>query len=119
MNNEEARRKFNEEVNPIIQELKRTCKKNNMPFFVSVCYDIGEPTDEKTPSNTTIMKNAARITDYSYCMLTPYDLGVHINNDKIGDFIKIVNGFHVSLSQPDVINPDEDMILTDNFEDEE
>lgn len=67
---------FNQEIAPIVQELKSACFKQGIPMFLSCA-----------------VKDAKPDTEYINEMVSPSQLNVTLGDDKIAEMVKILNGF--------------------------
>lgn len=84
---------------PLIEQLRAACKKNEMPMFTTVCYD---------------MNNG--VPQYGTEFVSDYDLRTNLPaNNNIANCIKATNGFKVVSVEHDIINP-EDFIVSEETE---
>ena len=69
---------YNEKVLPLINELKIVCNNEKLPFFCAVAVASSE-----------------KKTDYEYEFIGTNPNEIHLKDDKIVDFVNVVNGFDV------------------------
>lgn len=67
---------YEEEVAPIIAELRRVCSENRMPMFVSVCV--------KNDNSGTVYKNE---------MISAVSSGIVLKEDHMVNHVNVMNGF--------------------------
>lgn len=90
---------YDNQIVPIIQNLKTECKKLGMPVFTTVCYNPG---NEKNPE-----------PQYGTDFLSPYDLGMQLPADNyISGCIKVANGFKVVANDREAVNLN-DFVMSD------
>ena len=84
---------YEQEIEPLIVQLKERCRQNKMPFFVSVCIDATDPLCLTAGMDTDIINPTYKNT-YMNELVTPYQTDMKLYPDYIAEFIKIINGFH-------------------------
>lgn len=108
-NNVEAERKkeqFKNNVLPILAELKKVCRRYDMPMFCTVCYYTGikPDEDEKTEDIIPIQKSPEYQSEYINDFVSPASVNIRMQPDYIAECIKIINGFHAVSSLEDVFD---------------
>jgi len=68
---------FNQEIKPLMEEIKRKCNYRNIPLFMTACVSCDEN------------GNAEYETD----ILSPEYLDVSLPDKRFVEFIKVMNGF--------------------------
>ncbi len=75
---------YEEQIAPLVQQLKNVCIHNNIPFF------IGVP-----------VKNNEKETKYAYDGLMPNMFNVVLKDDRIAKHLLVANGFDVRTGRQD------------------
>lgn len=72
----ERREVYQEKVKPIVENLERTCYREKIPMFASFAVF-----DDK------------KKTEYENVMLSPTTINFRLSDDKIADFIRVIQGY--------------------------
>lgn len=67
---------YNDEIIDLVTKLRIACNRNKMPMFVSIC-----------------TKNNEKETVYKNEMVSAASSGIRLKDDKLVEFVKILNGF--------------------------
>ena len=86
---------YNEKILPKINELKLLCNNERIPFIIAV------------PVNSTEKK-----TEYEYEFIGTNPNEIYLRDDKIVDFINVVNGFDV-VPPKKIVDIDYDIDMDD------
>ena len=85
MMNYDKKKKYEENVAPVVAELKRVCTENGIPVFVTVCV-------ENTDGNSI----------YESDMISPTMLKLDLAEDHFPKHLGVVNGFDVAPFKKDI-----------------
>lgn len=67
---------YNDEILDLVVKLRIACNRNKIPMFVSIC-----------------TKNDEKGTVYKNEMVSAASSGIKLKDDKLVEFVKILNGF--------------------------
>lgn len=97
-------------IDELLNEVRKACNHAQIPFvWVAAVAD----TDDDTTYMVAVDENGSaehgkRQKKYMCNTLTPGCMGIHLNDDKMRDIIKVLNGFPVTAkNDPIAIDPEE------------
>lgn len=82
----DKRKAYEEKIQPIVENLKKTCSECGMPVFVTVC-----------------LGNTETGTDYVSDMISPLMLRQELIDDHFTKHLAVLNGFEVTAAKKDII----------------
>ncbi len=103
------KRKQFEPIEEMLNEVRIACNRAMIPFiWVAAVGDDGKQTDYRVAIDENQDKEPFDPKKYACHALVPGSMGVTLNDDKIKDIIKVLNGFKVvAKDTPITINPEE------------
>lgn len=99
-----ARQTYENDILPLVNQIKLVCRRLDMPFFFTICVD---PNNEAGPEYESEF-----VTDF----VSSNYVGAKMKPDNIAECIKIVNGFHAVANTENSVDIES---LYANIEEEE
>ena len=98
---------YDEEVRPLLDQLKVMCTRYGFPFFVTICIDPQAQVKYKKTDRKVCVPDAEPKYEsaYKHTLVSPYAAYKDpdtLNPDYIAECIKIINGYKATLPLKDI-----------------
>ena len=114
LNPEASRKKiFDEDIAPLLGQLKIACEKNNFPIFITICIDPhAKVTYRDAPASKQIDKTVPMYESmYKHDFVSPCNTYGNPNTlmpDYIAECIKIIQGFKAQIPTQEIMEEADD-----------